>query len=57
MDGLVLKGEPVVNQDLIRGTSGLHNTVREGRVTYTWIPREMHRIADEKWNVFGRAGG
>lgn len=43
--------EPVVNQDLIREASKLDDDVaREGRVTYTWIPRERNRLADEECN-------
>jgi ribonuclease HI len=45
------RGEPVVNQDLIREALGLDDDVaREGRVRYTWIPRERNQPADEKCN-------
>ncbi|EED13827.1 ribonuclease H1, putative [Talaromyces stipitatus ATCC 10500] len=42
-------GNPVANQDLIREASGLDDDLNEeGRVTYTWIPRERNEVAD-KW--------
>jgi ribonuclease HI len=43
------RGEPVVNQDLIRKASRLDDDVdRKRRVAYTWIPRERNQVADEE---------
>jgi ribonuclease HI len=47
------RGKLVVNQDLITEASRLDDdddVARQGRVRYTWIPRERNRLVDEECN-------
>jgi ribonuclease HI len=44
-------GHPVANRDLIQEASDLDDDLRrEGRVGYTWIPREQNQEADRACN-------
>ena len=45
-------GNPVANQDLIKEAAELHNKLdKEGRVKYTWIPRDANEHADRLCNL------